>query len=253
MSTMGLVRLRAFPAAATARGPWSLCRLLSSNNSGDKANGGKKDNEEKATIGEELPPRRQSAIPERFLDAKTRRPEGLLRGGLAKQPDEDVWMTPEVLASFERNFLLKDLQLKPGDQEHDFDYLTNRRRQGGTIEADQYDSLTHAADRNRPHDIQARLDRSPRTKCNKKRRFHILPQDQITIANLPLLREFLSENGTILRKTHSGLCSRCQRRVRNVIKRARNLGFIPHDAGFEAVNLLGFPDAELKAKISKTI
>mmetsp|Transcript_8110 Transcript_8110/g.25012 ORF Transcript_8110/g.25012 Transcript_8110/m.25012 type:complete len:259 (-) Transcript_8110:1263-2039(-) len=195
--------------------------------------------------------RSSGGIPERFLDAKLRKPEGLLRATAVK-PDDDVWITPEVLNSFERNYLLKDLQLS---EDSDYEYLANRRRQGSAVEPEEYDYTTHAAAREKPHELFARLDKgdSSRPRCDKKRRFHIVPQDKITVANLPLLREFLSENGTILKRSLTRLCSRCQRRIRNTIKRARNLGFIPHDAGYDPVNLVGFPDDDHKARISRTI
>ncbi|KAJ8602692.1 hypothetical protein CTAYLR_003775 [Chrysophaeum taylorii] len=188
---------------------------------------------------------KKPAIPERFWDARRRHPEGLLR---TKEPDEDAWMTPEVLSTFERE-LLSDLQVTS-----DHEYITRRRRQGDLINPEEYDFVEHAGDRAKPPPLIERLDKRKQRGCEKRhKRYHLIPPEHITVANLPLLHEFLSENGSILKRTTSRLCGTCQRKLRKTVKRARHLGFIPHDAGFSPVNLLGFPDAHHKVSVSKTI
>lgn len=232
-------RGRLAPAAATTK------RLSSG------GGGGKKDDDNKSP-----PTPRKGAIPERFFDAKSRRPEGLLRTQRKIGSDQELWMTPEILSSFEQNYLLKDLQAADSERadELDFEYLLDDRKTSGYVGPEEFDFFKFRDSRKKPHELVARLDTSKKGPlCNKKQKYHIFPQDKLTIANLPLLREFLSENGTINKRSVTRLCSKCQRKVRNAVKSARALGFIPHDAGYDAINQIGFPDEEHKSHISKTI
>ena len=113
----------------------------------------------------------------------------------------------------------------------------------------------HQYDRSPPHELYARLDnrRGAAPRCDKKAGFHLINEEDVFAGNLPLLAEFVTEGGMIAKRHRSRLCAKCQRRVKRAVKRARQLGFVPTDAAFEAVNTLGFPDAEHKGRVSKTI
>ena len=67
------------------------------------------------------------------------------------------------------------------------------------------------------------------------------------------LAEFVSDAGMIHKRQQSRLCAKCQRNLKRTVKRARQLGIIPFDQGFESKNVIGFPDADHKARVSKTI
>mmetsp|Transcript_26063 Transcript_26063/g.84377 ORF Transcript_26063/g.84377 Transcript_26063/m.84377 type:complete len:311 (-) Transcript_26063:130-1062(-) len=171
----------------------------------------------------------------------------------------DDWLTPDVVADFEQKVMLKDVQLDPEDHPDDhWEYLTRRRRTGARIDADEYDFLSHAADREPRPEVLEKLGegvkRPPmRPACNAKRKYHILPRNLISPANLPILKDFLTEQGTIVHRRHTQLCGGCQRRISKAIKRARHLGFIPWTTGWYSVNLLGFPDEDHLSRVSKTI
>ena len=83
--------------------------------------------------------------------------------------------------------------------------------------------------------------------------FHIVQLEHVFPGNLPALAEFVSDAGMISKRDHSRLSAKYQRRVARTIRRARQLGLIPVDDGFEAKNAIGFPDDDHKARISKTI
>lgn len=134
-------------------------------------------------------------------------------------------------------------------------YLLRRRRQGSIVSPDEYDFVAHRHDRERPHELHARLDghRGDRPRCDKKAGFHIVQAEHIFAGNLPALAEFVSDAGMIQKRDQSRLCAKYQRKVKRAIKRARQLGLVPFDAGFDTRNDIGFPDAAHKAAVSKTI
>lgn len=57
---------------------------------------------------------------------------------------------------------------------------------------------------------------------------HIIDLDEINHLDVLTLRRFLSDDGEILGKKQTGLCSKCQRVVAKTIKRSRNFGIVPH-------------------------
>ena len=213
------------------------------------------------------------------------------RGGRPALRDggEDAWLTTAVLQGLERETLLGDVQMNPaepppraddgdrggkadgsgalgagwddaapeddGDAPVDMTYLLRRRRQGSIVSPDEYDFVAHRHDRERPHELHARLDghRGDRPRCDKKAGFHIVQAEHIFAGNLPALAEFVSDAGMIQKRDQSRLCAKYQRKVKRAIKRARQLGLVPFDAGFDTRNDIGFPDAAHKAAVSKTI
>lgn len=54
--------------------------------------------------------------------------------------------------------------------------------------------------------------------------------DQIRVdyRNVDILREFLTEQGTILPRRRTGTCAKHQRQLARAIKRARHLALLPH-------------------------
>jgi len=63
-------------------------------------------------------------------------------------------------------------------------------------------------------------------------RCHILDLDQLNHLDVLTLRRFIADDGEILGKKQTGLCSKCQRVVATTIKRSRNLGILPHLSEF---------------------
>lgn len=57
---------------------------------------------------------------------------------------------------------------------------------------------------------------------------HLLDLDELNHLDVLTLRRFLSDDGEILGKKQTGLCSKCQRAVAKTIKRSRNYGIVPH-------------------------
>lgn len=134
-------------------------------------------------------------------------------------------------------------------------YLLRRRRQGAVIAPGEYDHVSHRHDRSAPHELYARLDghRGDWARCDKKTGFHLVDAKDVFAGNMPVLAEFVSDSGMIHKRQQSRLCAKCQRNLRRTVKRARALGLVPFDDGFEAKNTLGFPDDDHKARVSKTI
>lgn len=59
-------------------------------------------------------------------------------------------------------------------------------------------------------------------------RCHLIDLDDLSHMDLVTMRRFLSEDAEILGRKHTGLCAKCQRAVAKTVKRARNLGTVPH-------------------------
>jgi len=59
-------------------------------------------------------------------------------------------------------------------------------------------------------------------------RCHKIDMDDFHFMDVMTIRKYLSEDGEILGKKVTGLCSRCQRKVSKTIKRARHMGIVPH-------------------------
>ncbi|KAJ1450519.1 hypothetical protein M885DRAFT_532160 [Pelagophyceae sp. CCMP2097] len=138
----------------------------------------------------------------------------------------------------------------------DMSYILKDRRNGSFIEPEEYDFMEHERARTKPSPLEQRLD--PRAgdakrRCNKNTKYHLINKDMADISNLPLLREFLTDNGLIEKRRDSRLCAKCQRMIAKRLKRARQMGIIPSTSTYTAHNLLGFPDKKHQALISKTI
>lgn len=61
---------------------------------------------------------------------------------------------------------------------------------------------------------------------------HKIDLDELTYLDVLSLKEYLTEDGEIIPKKGTGLCSKCQRRVAKTIKAARNFGLLPHIGQF---------------------
>lgn len=59
-------------------------------------------------------------------------------------------------------------------------------------------------------------------------RCHLIDLDALNHLDVLTLRRFLSDDGEIMGKKQTGLCSKCQRAVAKTIKRSRNFGIAPH-------------------------
>lgn len=59
-------------------------------------------------------------------------------------------------------------------------------------------------------------------------RCHKIDMDDFHFMDVMTVRKYLSNDGEILGKKVTGLCSRCQRKVAKTIKRARHMGIVPH-------------------------
>ncbi len=57
---------------------------------------------------------------------------------------------------------------------------------------------------------------------------HKIDLDSLDKLDVVNLRRFLTEDGEILGKKSTGLCSKCQRKVAGAIKQARHIGVLPH-------------------------
>lgn len=57
---------------------------------------------------------------------------------------------------------------------------------------------------------------------------HLIDLDDFHYLDVLSVRRFLSDDSEILNRKLTGLCSKCQRKVASTIKRARNLGLVPH-------------------------
>jgi ribosomal protein S18 len=57
---------------------------------------------------------------------------------------------------------------------------------------------------------------------------HKIDLDKLHHLDVVMMERFLSEDSEILGKGHTGLCSKCQRRVAQTIKRARAFGILSH-------------------------
>ena len=163
--------------------------------------------------------------------------------------------THDEPAAPEGDMLGADWESSSSPTERDLSYLTRRRRQGSIVSPEEYDFQVHQHDRERPHELLARLNRyrGDRPRCDKKASFHLIDPEQVHAGNLAFLSEYVTEGGMIAKRHQSRLCARCQRRVRKAVKRARSLGLIPTDASFDAENTLGFPDDVHKCHVSRTM
>ncbi len=57
---------------------------------------------------------------------------------------------------------------------------------------------------------------------------HKIDLDSLDKLDVVNLRRFMTEDGEILGKKHTGLCSKCQRKVAVAVKQARHIGVLPH-------------------------
>ena len=57
---------------------------------------------------------------------------------------------------------------------------------------------------------------------------HLIDLDALHYLDVVDLRRFLSDDAEIMGRKHTGLCSKCQRKVAKCIKTARQLGVLPH-------------------------
>ena len=98
----------------------------------------------------------------------------------------------------------------------DLEWMTApaQRAMSGDIEDDPFANL-HPSDLN------------PARKVNR-RRAKLLPKHILHHNNLALLRRYITPGGQIMNRTQSRLGAKDQRKIAKLIKRARNLGLIPH-------------------------
>lgn len=65
-----------------------------------------------------------------------------------------------------------------------------------------------------------------------RKRAKILPRELLHHNNLALLRRYISPAGQIMHRMRTRLGARDQRKISKLVKRARNLGLIPHSGQF---------------------
>ena len=80
-----------------------------------------------------------------------------------------------------------------------------------------------------PGSFMRRCKGGKQQRGNKNLTCHLVDLNAISYANIPELTRFLGGTGKILDRKKTGLCSKCQRRVRKVIKQSRWMGFLPFD------------------------
>lgn len=109
-----------------------------------------------------------------------------------------------------------------------------------------FNALQHPNTRNipffRPEDPDKyRFDQKGMRACGGKRqrrglkgalKCHLIDLDALNFMDVQELRRFQTQHGEIARKSETGLCSKCQRTVAKHIKRARAIGFLPHQGSF---------------------
>ena len=124
--------------------------------------------------------------------------------------------THETAETPEGDMLGADWESSSSGTERDLSYLTRRRRQGSIVAPEEYDFQVHQHDRERPHELLARLNRyrGDRPRCDKKAGFHLIDPEQVHAGNLAFLSEYVTEGGMIAKRHQSRLCARCQRSVR---------------------------------------
>lgn len=57
---------------------------------------------------------------------------------------------------------------------------------------------------------------------------HLIDLDTVHPVDIAELKRFMSQDGEILNRSHTGLCPRCQRNVARTIKQSRAMGLLPH-------------------------
>lgn len=70
------------------------------------------------------------------------------------------------------------------------------------------------------------------TRIVNRKRAKILPRELLHHNNLSLLRRYISPAGQIMHRVRTRLGARDQRKIAKLVKRARNLGLIPHTGQF---------------------
>jgi small subunit ribosomal protein S18 len=78
-------------------------------------------------------------------------------------------------------------------------------------------------------------DFTPARRVNR-RHAKTIPKELLHHNNLSLLRRYITPSGTIMNRTQSRLGAKDQRKIAKLIKRARNLGLLPHVGQFKVVN-----------------
>lgn len=105
--------------------------------------------------------------------------------------------------------------------------------------------------------------RRQRRGTNPVLKCHLIDLDTLHYTDTVTLNRFLAADSEILGKKLTGLCSKCQRKVANSIKRARNLGLLSHLGAYRVVDADPHRDAyeynfhrspeNVEVKVSKTI
>jgi len=85
---------------------------------------------------------------------------------------------------------------------------------------------------------------APEESCRGKRQRHgfkaatcnLMDLDDLHYTNILLLEYFVNEAGAIKPRKQSGLCAKCQRKVRKTIKLSRHMGIIPYIQDWNTVD-----------------
>ena len=75
----------------------------------------------------------------------------------------------------------------------------------------------------------------------------------VHVANLPLLKRFVTPSGMLKPRKQTKLCATCQRSVARVVKCAVQTGMICETQGWDVVNTIGFPTHRQKQLVAKTV
>jgi ribosomal protein S18 len=181
---------------------------------------------------------------------RTQSVEGIDKDGNKTYQDETGFSKPLSPAEF-RTFqkFMKDehnIDVRQGDIPVEFtrEGVPGEEDEGSVSDNPDLDMawLTAAARRRTDGDLEddpfmdvMPSDFTPARRVNR-RHAKTIPKELLHHNNLSLLRRYITPSGTIMNRTQSRLGAKDQRKIAKLIKRARNLGLLPHVGQFKIVN-----------------
>lgn len=140
---------------------------------------------------------------------------------------------PERLAHLEQKMFYRPHDLNPSSPDYGFDVDDDPLTEDFVKDTDpsKYDDDQQGL-RHCPGKLQRRGKR-----LDAPLGCHLIDLDTISAIDILSLKRFLSIDAEILSRKHTGLCSKCQRRVARTIKQSRSMGLLPH------IGMLSLADA----------